>query len=166
MSLSTIQVIKTRRSIRSFLDKPVDEEIIREVIDCGRLAATALNVQPWEFVVVRDQAMRERLSRVCDYGKFLSQSPVCIAVFCRETKYYLEDGSAAIENILLAAWANGVGTCWIAGDKKSYAPEIAQTLSAPKDCRLIGLVAMGYPKEAAKMPTKRPLDEVLHWEKF
>lgn len=84
---------------------------------------------------------------------------------CRETKYYLEDGSVGTENILLAACAHGLGSCWVAGDKKRYAAEICRLVGAPSGCRLISLVPNGYPAETP-MKSKRPLSDVLHWEKY
>ncbi len=166
MDAEAIGVIKTRRSVREFGSDPVDEAVIRDVVDCGRLAPSAHNKQLWEFVVVRDAAMRGQLKEVMDHGKFLDQSPVCIAVFCRAESYYVEDGSAAIENILLAARAHGLGSCWIAGDKKPYAATIGEMLGAPEGVKLVGVVALGYATGEPKMPRKRTLDEVLHWERF
>jgi nitroreductase len=164
MESEAIRVIKTRRSVRKFKTDPVDEAIILDVVDCGRLAATGRNEQPWEFVVVRDAAMREQIADLTEYGKFIRVAPVCIAVLCRDTKYYLEDGSAAIQSMLVAAWTHGVGTCWVAGDKKAYAPRIAELLGATEGIRLIGLIAMGHAAEPPRMPPKRSLEDVLHWE--
>jgi nitroreductase len=73
--------------------------------------------------------------------------------------------SAATQNILLAACAHGLGSCWVAGDKKPYATDIAKRLGAPGDCRLISLIALGYPAENPRKP-KRSLAVVLHWEIF
>ena len=162
----TIRVLQTRRSVRHFKSDPVDEAIIREAIDCGRLAPTALNVQPWEFIVARDENIRRRLSEITEHGKFISQAPVCIVVFCKECKYYLEDGCSALVNILNAAWAYGVGTCWVAGDKKPYASQVGELLGVPGEYQLVGLIAMGYPEAPPQSLNKRSLDEVLHWEKF
>ncbi len=166
MSAELIEVIKTRRSVRKYQADPINETIIREVIDCGRLAASGWNKQPWEFVIVRDQAKRQKLSELAEHGSFIKYSPVCIAVFCKETEHYLEDTSAAIQNILVAAWAYGIGTCWVAGHKKPNNPAIAELCGAPQDVQLVALVAMGYPLEPAKMPEKRSLDEVLHMEHY
>ena len=118
--MEALEAIKTRRSVRSFSNKPVEREIIERILDCARLAPSANNTQPWEFVVVTDQAIRESIAGLTDYGKFIAEAPVCIAVFCKDTKYYLEDGCAASENILVAAWALGLSSCWVAGDKKQY----------------------------------------------
>jgi nitroreductase len=103
---------------------------------------------------------------LADYGKFIAQSPACIAVFCKDTKYYLEDGCAATQNMLVAATALGVQSCWVAGDKKPYCGAIAELLKVPSGYKLISLVALGYAETPGKPTPKRDLQEVIHWEKF
>jgi nitroreductase len=115
------------------------------------MSPSAVNIQPWEFIVVTDPETRKKIADLTDYGKFIANAPVCIAVFCKDTKYYLEDGSAATMAILLAAWSYGLGTCWVAGDKKHYAEPIRQLLGVPEGYKLVSLIAMGYP---AEQPTK------------
>jgi nitroreductase len=163
--MDAIEVLKTRRSVRAYADKPVPKQILEDLVDCGRLAASAINIQPWEFVVVTDAGMLRRLGETTDHGRFIAHAPVCVAVICQDTKYYLEDGSAATQNILLAAHAHGLGSCWVAGDKKPYAPDICKMLGAPGGYRLVSLIALGYPAESSEK-AKRPLSQVLHWEKF
>lgn len=136
------------------------------MILAASLAPTARNVQPWEFVVITDKKRREELSAlVSPNGSFVKQAPACLAVLCRDTKYYLEDGAAATTQALLCATALGLGTCWIAGDKKEYADKVRQFLGAPDNCKLVSLIAVGY---AAGMPSaeKRPLETMIHWGKF
>ena len=177
--MDTIKSLKTRRSIRKFLSKPVEKEIIEDIIDCGRLAPTANNVQPWEFIVVTDSEIRKKIADITDYGKFISSAPVCIVIFSKDTKYYLENGSAATENILLAANSYGLGSCWVAGDKKRYADDIRKLLNVPEGYRLVSLIPVGYsdekrslvPTESTsvhKEPTlaKRGLKDVIHREKW
>jgi len=163
--MDAIECMKTRRSIRAYLDKPVPKEVIEDIVDCGRLAASAINIQPWKFIAVTDSAMRKRIADISDYGKFIAQAAVCIAVFCQEGKYYLEDGSAATQNVLNAARAHGLGSCWVAGDKKAYAPVISDLLGLPEDYKLVSLVAIGYAAEE-RNPEKKPLSDVLHWERY
>lgn len=163
--MDAIEMLKTRRSVRTYQDRPVPREVIEDIVDCGRLAASAINIQPWEFVVVTDAAVRRRLAGITDHGKFIAEAPVCIVVLCRDSKYYLEDGSAATENMLLAARAHGLGSCWVAGDKKPYAPDICKAVGAPEGLRLVSLIAMGFPAEQPEKE-KRPLADVLHWEKY
>ncbi len=163
--MDAILALKTRRSVRSFENRPVAREIIEDIIDCGRLAPSAVNVQPWEFVVVTEPRLKQRIAETTDHGRFLAEAPVCVVVLCRETKYYLEDGSAATENILVAARAHGLGSCWIAGDKKAYAPDICRLVGAPEGFRLVSLVAIGN-GQAQGTKHKRPLSDVLHWDHY
>lgn len=164
--MDVFEAIKRRASVRRYSDKKVARELLEKLIDAGRRAPSGRNVQPWEFIVITDQTTREELASITNYGSFIADAPACIAVYCRDSKYYLEDGSAAIQNILLAATALGLGTCWVAGDKKPYVNEISEILSVPHGYKLVALVAVGYPSGDVPVKEKRPLKEVLHWEKF
>jgi nitroreductase len=163
--METIEALKTRRSVRVYTRQPPPRQILEALIDCGRLAATAINIQPWEFVVVTDPEMLRKIAQATDHGRFIVDAPVCVAVLCQDTKYYLEDGSAATQNILVAAHAHGLGACWVAGDKKPYAPDICRLIGAPKGYKLVSLIPLGYPAETPEKP-KRPLSDVLHWETY
>ncbi len=163
--MDAIEALKTRRCVRAYTGQPVPRETIEDLIDCGRLAASAINIQPWEFVVVTDRETLRKMAGATDHGRFIADAALCIVVLSRETKYFLEDGSAATQNILLAAHARGLGACWVAGDKKPYADDIRKLVGAPEGFRLISLIPVGCP---AERPTKekRPLSDVLHWERY
>ena len=163
--MDAVECIKTRRSIRQYKSEAVDREVIQDIVDCGRFAATAINIQPWKFVAVTSPEMLRRIASTTDHGKFIADAPCCIAVFCEKVKYYLEDGSAATQNILLAARAHGLGSCWIAGDKKPYCDEIRRLLNVPESCALVSLVAIGQ-SESVPSPAKKSLTEVLFWEHY
>lgn len=163
--MDCLSALKTRRSVRAYTGEPVSREVLADLVDCGRLAATAINIQPWEFVVVTDRARLEAIAGATDYGRFIATAAACIVVLCRETKYYLEDGCNASQNILVAAHAHGLGGCWVAGDKKLYADAVCRLVGAPAGYRLVSLLAVGHPAESAEKP-KRPVAEVLHWEQF
>lgn len=163
-----LNFLKCRRSVRTFQNKNITKKTLEQIVEVARFSATARNLQPWEFVVVTDKNKLSRLAELAENGKFIAQAAACIAVFSIDTKYFLEDGSAATCNILLAATALGIGSCWIAGDKKPYCPQVSVLLNAPVGMKLISLVALGYPQEkgAFKMMPKRGLKEMLHWERF
>ncbi len=163
-----LKLLKTRRSIRVFQDKNIPKKTLEEIIDAARFAPTARNVQPWEFVVVTDKKKIAELANLGQNAKFMVGAAACIVVFCADSNYFLEDGSAATCNILLAATALGIGSCWIAGDKKSYCQQVNALLNAPANMKLISLIALGYPQEADafKVTQKREVKELLHWEKF
>ncbi len=166
--MDILEVLKKRRSIRIFQDKQIHKEDLEKLVDVARYAATARNVQPWKFVIVTDTKVLNLLGELGENAKLIAGSKACIIVFCENTKYYLEDGCAATVNILNAATALGIGSCWVAGDKKPYTEDVARILNAPKGLKLVSLVALGYPKEkdVFRAADKKPLQEILYWEKF
>ena len=164
--MEALEALKGRRSVRVYEEKAVPKNTLEEIIDAARLAPSANNIQPWEFVVVTDKATRKTIADLTDYGKFIAQSGACVAVFCKDVKHYLEDGSAATENILVAAHALGLGTCWVAGFKKAYAEPVRKLLGVPDGHNLVSLISLGFPSVKAEAHDKRGLQEVLHWEKF
>jgi len=166
LPMQTQEAVKQRHSCRSFNGKPIAADLIEELINCASLAPTARNIQPWEFVAITKKETLGKLAQLAENGRFLAESSCCIAVLAQETKYYLEDGCAATENILLCATDSGLASCWVAGDKKDYCGKVKELLGVPKDLKLVSLVALGYSDTKADVPAKRALEEVLHWEKF
>jgi len=163
--MDAIVCLKTRRSVRVYNDTPVPPEAIEAMVDCARLAPTAMNRQPWTFVVVCDAATRTKLAEIVGHAPFITQAPACIAVFCAGTEFWVEDGSAATENLMLAAWARGLGTCWVAGYQVPYAEAVGELLGAPTGQQLLSLVTVGHPAESPVVD-KRPLADVIRWERF
>ncbi len=164
--MDAIQALKERRSVRKYLDKQVPGEILEDIIKCGMMAATANNKQPWAFVLVTDRQKRRDIAQKATYGRFIADAPACVAVFGKKgEKYFLEDCSAATQNIMVAAKAHGIGSCWVAGHGKEYGEDIARLLSVPQEYTLVSLISLGYPAENP-VKSKRSLDEVLHREQF
>lgn len=160
------EAVNKRQSVRDYLDKEVPREFIEKIVDSGRRAATARNIQPWEFVAVTEKSkIIELADMVSPNGDFMRKARAAIVVFSQETKYYLEDCSAATENMLLAITALGLGACWIAGDKKDYALSVVDKFKA-KGLKLVSVIAIGYPQNPLQPKTKKSLKEVIHWEKL
>lgn len=164
--MDAIKAIKTRRSIRSYKPDKISKKVLKDIIDCGRLAATAMNIQPWEFVVVTDSNILKTISANMEHSQFLGGSSAGIFVVTKNTEYYLEDGAAATENILIAANAYGISSCWIAGEKQTFAEKVLKLIAAPKSYKLVSIVSLGFANEKPKKQAKRRLGEVLHWEIF
>jgi len=164
--MDAFECISKRASVREYQTKSISQQALTQLVDAGRRAPTARAVEPWEFVVVTERELLQTLGELANTGVFIKDSAACIAVFCQDTKYYLEDGCAATENILLAACSFGLGACWVAGDKKPYAEEIKKLLNAPSDLKLISLIALGWPKEEIRQSKKRQIKEVIHWQRF
>ena len=166
--MDLITAIKTRRSLRAYKAQDIPKEDVEGIIDAARFAPTARAVEPLEFIAVTNKETLKKISDLAENGRFIAQAAACVVVFSGDTKYYLEDGCAATENILLAARARGIGSCWVAGDKKPYCLEIAKLLGVPVTYKLVSLISLGYPLSGDdfKIAQKKGLEEVLHWEKF
>lgn len=164
--MNTIDAINKRVSVRKYAQKPVERDLLTQLVDAARRAPTARKIEPWEFIVVTDREILARLGEIADHGPFIAESGACIAVYCDDTKYYLEDGSAATENILLAATDAGLGTCWVAGDKKPYAGEVSNILSVPAKYKLVSLISVGWAEVMPEQSRNRGVEDVIHWDRF
>jgi nitroreductase len=160
------EVVKNRKSVREYSDKAVAKDLIEKIIDAGRLAATARNEQPWEFVVTSDKKILKKICDMCPNGPFIKDASHLIAVFSKDTKYYIEDCSAATQNMLLAIEALGLGGCWVAGDKKHYAEDTRKIFNAPDGYKLVSMITIGYPEKEETPHAKKNLKDVLRWERY
>jgi nitroreductase len=164
--MDVFQAISERVSVREYQARPIDKGLLEKLVDAGRRAPTARRVEPWDFVVVTDRKVLEALGETANTGSFIKGAASCIAIYCKDTKYYLEDGSAATENVLIAAAGLGLGACWVAGDKKPYAGKVSELLGVPREFKLISLISVGWPKAKLQQIKNRNLKDVIHWEKF
>ena len=161
--MEALEAIQKRRSVRKFTGEIIPREHLEKIVDAGRLAATGSNRQPWDFIVVTDEAMIEQLTVV---GKWMRKAGAIIAVVVDPySRWWLEDGSAAIQNMLVASTALGYGACWVEGDALPHEEQFKALLFIPKGKRLLALVPVGVAEE---WPTveKRPLESVLHWQVY
>lgn len=173
--LDVFEAIKGRRSIRTFTSEEASEEEVERLIDAARMAPSAGNIQSWEFVIVRDAEIKRRLSVAALDQRFIEEAPVVIVVCANETRsgwsygsrgvtlYCLQDTAAAIQNILLAAYALGLGTCWVGA---FHEEEVRRLLNAPRGFRPVAIVPVGHPAEKPIARSKRSLREIVHYEKF
>ena len=160
-----LNALKTRWSVRTYTAEPVERIVIEDIIDCGRFAPTAMNDQPWEFVVITGKDDLKRIPTILGHAEFIANAAFCVLVLARESSCVVEDACAATENLLLAAEGYGLGACWVAANQQAYAPVVAQAFGAPPELRLISIVSVGHPAETPQVD-KRPLADMLHWERF
>lgn len=168
--MELMQAIRARRSIRSYLDRPVEEEKLLAVLEAGRLAPSARNMQDWRFIVVSDPATRQRLAEAARDQQFVAQAPLVIAacgtsdlvMTCGQPAYAI-DVAIALDHMTLAAASLGLGSCWIGA---FYEDRVKQILAVPPEVRVVALLPLGYP---ADMPAPRPrksLEDIAareHW---
>lgn len=161
--MNALEAIGKRRSVRKYTGEPIPRKDLEKIVDAGRLAATGSNRQPWDFVVVTDRAMVERLKVAAEWME--KAAAIIAVVMDPSSRWWVEDGSAAVENMLIASTALGYGSCWLEGYTLPHEEEFKKLLGVPKVKRLLTLVPIGVPVE---WPTreKRSLEEVLHWERY
>lgn len=159
-------VIKKRRSTRNYEDRAVEEDKLKRVLDAARIAPSAANVQPWRFMVVKSKEVKEKLRSAYDREWFW-RAPVIICA-CgvkreawrrRDGKSYLEvDVTIAMDHLILAATAEGLGTCWIA----NFDPdEVKRILDLPDGMEPIVLTPLGYPASSPGPTSRKSLDEIV-----
>ena len=161
--MDALEAIRRRRSVRRYTGDPIPREDLEKIVDAGRLAASGNNRQPWDFIVVTDRAMIDRLKVAA--GWMDKAGAIIAVVLDPSSRWWLEDGSAAVENMLIASTALGYGSCWLEGYTLPREEEFKALLDVPEGKRLLTLVPIGVP---AEWPTveKKPLEQVIHWEKF
>lgn len=164
--METADAISKRVSVRRYKDAIIEKKLLEKLVDAGRRAPTARGVEPWKFVVVTQKQTLTELGKIVTTGSFIKDAAACIVVLCEDTKYYLEDGCAATENILLAAADLDLGACWVAGEKKPYAAEVCKMIGAPSNMKLVSLISLGWPKGKITQQKNRSVKDVLHWERF
>jgi len=161
--LDALEAIRKRRSIRKYMDDAIPKSDLETIVDAGRLASTGSNRQPWDFVVVTDRTMIDQFIAA---GAWIGKAgAVIVVVLDPVSRWWVEDGAAAIENMLLAGTALGYGACWVEGDALPREALFKTLLGVPDGKRVMALIPIGV---AAEIPTqeKKPLGEVLHWEKY
>ncbi len=164
--MDLFEAIYNRRSIRKYKNEPINKELLEKAIDAGRWAPSARSENPWKFVILTERKRIDDLQQIVgSNGLFLKEAQAAIIIICKDTKYYLEDGCAATQNILLALHGLHLGGCWIAGDKKPYDKNVIEFIGAPENYKLVSIISAGIPDE--KPQKKKPdLNEVLCWDKF
>ncbi|NQT49020.1 MAG: nitroreductase family protein [Chloroflexi bacterium] len=165
--MDVLEAIRDRRSIRRYQSKPIPEDKLQQILEAGCWAPSANNDQPWRFVVVREEKVRKELARVATYGSFLAEAPVGIAVVIDPygSTHPVEDGAAATQNMLLAAHAVGLGTCWIGSYGAGYEERAKEVLGIPRDRRLLSLISVGYPAESP-MSSRLGLSKIVCYDRY
>jgi len=175
MSNPVLEAIRNRRTSIRFEKTPVEEEKIQAILEAGRWAPSWLNSQPWRLIVVADQRIRETLSEHVPtiYNLGIREAPVCIAVCVNPREdpfHFVEDGAIATQNMALAAYSLGLGSCWIGvfdskGEKNSAEERIKSILGIPKNFRLISVLPIGIPRNIPEKDRKE-LSQLVYRDKF
>jgi nitroreductase len=178
--MSVLDIIRKRQSVRKYLDKPVEDEKLKLVLEAARLAPSSSNSQPWRFIAVKDKGLRSKLMHAVPLGvaainKFIDEAPVVIvgcvtpgffqkvsSLFGREN--HIVDVSIAMEHMVLAAEELELGTCWIGWFDEG---KVKKLLNVPKNAKVVAMLTLGYPTEGGThATTRKPLEEIKSIDKY
>ncbi len=169
------EAIKGRRSIRKFKKQKVTKDTVTQLIEAASYAPSAGNIQPWHFIIARNSALKKKLAEASYHQTHTEQAPVIIVVCADEKKsamgygnrgrtlYCLQDTAAATQNILLTAYALGLGTCWTGSFNED---EVKEAVNAPEGVRPVVMISVGYPDVIPKPRNRKLLSEIVHFDGF
>jgi nitroreductase len=163
--LDILDIIRTRRSVRRFDNKPVPEELLMEILEAGRWAPSGMNNQPWKFAVIDNRGLNEGISKLTRYAAIVKSARVLIAVFLDNTETYhrtkdVQAVGACIQNMLLEAHSLGLGAVWLGEIIKSD-KEIRTLLGIGEDLEFMALIALGYPYEKPRGVKRKELKDLI-----
>ncbi len=169
--MDVIEARKTRRSIRSYKEKEIEEEKLEIVLEAARLAPSARNVQEWKFIVVKDKDTRKKLAVAAKDQKFVGEAPVVIAACAVETQHTMSCGqlcypidlAIAVEHMTLKAVEEGLGSCWIGAFRED---EVKKILGIPEKVRVVALLPVGYPEYVPSPTPRKFINEIVAFEKW
>ena len=163
--MQTLDAIAKRRSVRRFTGGPVPREDLLRIVDAGRLAASGHNRQPWDFILVTDPDLMAKITERCS-AWMADAGAIIVLVVDPASRWWLEDGSAAAQNVLLAATDLGYGSCWVEGTMLPHEDYFKEVFGIPQERRILTLIPIGVPEVWPEMKEKRSLAEVVHWQKW
>ena len=164
-SRGVFDTIRTLLAVRSYRDTPVPDDLARRIVEAGRLTGSAMNGQPWHFVVVRDGETLRKLGALASSGPYVAQAPLAIVVAIEKTRFAVSDASRAIQSMMLTAWAEGVGSNWVGFGGIDKAKPL---LGIPAGLDVLAILPFGYPTRAVGRGRKnrKPLRQVAHVEQY
>jgi nitroreductase len=164
--MDVFDAVRTMLAVRAYQDRPVPEAVVRRILEAGRLTGSASNEQPWHFIVVQEPDTLRRLGPLAYTGPYIAQAPLAVVIAVNKTRFAVSDGSRAIQSMMLAAWADGVGSNWVGFS--GTLEGIRSLLNIPAELDVLAVLAFGYPADAVGRGRKKrkSLAEVAHRERF
>jgi nitroreductase len=163
--MEVFDAIRTLLAVRAYQDRPVPEAVLRRILEAGRLTASAMNKQPWHFIVVQNPDTLRQLGAIAKTGTYIAQAPLAIVVAIKPTRNAVSDASRAIQHMLLAAWGEGVGGNWVGAVGLAA---LKPLLGIPDEFDVLAILAFGYPANPVGQGKKerKPLPEIAHRERW
>jgi nitroreductase len=167
------EVIKKRKSVRKYSTKKIPDDVLNRVLEAGRIAPSAKNIQPWKFVVVRDTALKKQVAEASRGQMFMADADAIICGCALEKiawgrmggymSSFAVDLAIAMDHMILAAANEGLGTCWIGAFEEKA---VKLLLGVPDDVKIVALTPLGYAAEEPKDRGRKPINEVITYDKY
>jgi nitroreductase len=163
--MEVFDAVRGLLAVRSYKDTPIPDAVVQRIVEAGRLTGSGMNRQPWHFIVVRDRKTLGLLGELASSGRYVAEAPLAIVVAIDKTPFAVSDASRAIQSMLLAAWADGVGSNWVGFGGLD---KVKALLDIPNQVEVLAILPFGYPVRAIGRGKKqrRALREVAHLERF
>lgn len=163
--MEVFEAVRTVLAVRNYQDKPVPPDIIRRIVEAGRLTGSSMNGQPWHFIVVENRDTLRELGALAPTGPYIAQAPLAIVVVIEKTRFAVSDASRAIQSMILAAWSEGVGSNWVGFVGMNGFNSL---LGIPDELDVLAILPFGYPTQDIGKGKKqrKPLSKVAHLERF
>jgi nitroreductase len=163
--MDVFEAVRTILAVRDYEDRAVPQDVIRRIVEAGRLTGSSMNAQPWHFVVVQDPDTLAQIGALARTGGYTARAPLAIAVVIDPTRFAVSDASRAIQSMTLTAWSEGVGSSWVGF---SGLDAVKSLLGIPDNLDLLAIIPFGYPAQTVGQGKKKrkPLAEVAHRERF
>jgi nitroreductase len=158
-----LEFLKGRRSIRAFQKEEIKEEHLKMILEAGRWTPSASNRQPWEFIIIKDKEILQKVSEIAIYGKFIKLAPLAIAIVGKpfeSPNWYNIDTSLVSMQMMLMAWSLGIGTCWIGSMDRE---KVKKLLGINKEDYLLTILPIGYIRGNIPKPTlRKSLSQIMN----
>jgi nitroreductase len=163
--MEVLDCISTRPAVRSFRSDPIPDAVVKKILEAGRQAHSQRNRQPWRFVVVRSRETLKEIGALASTGPYIADAHLAIALVMEGAKNPQIDAARVAECLMLAAWGEGVGSCWVGGLDR---PKIKELLNIPETADLITVIPFGYPtdEEKAKKKVRKRLRTIAYRERY
>ncbi len=164
--MDVFEAVRTVLAVREYKDTPIQPDIVREIVEAGRLTASASNRQPWHFIVVEDPNLLRQLGSLARTGPYIAQAPLAVVVAVDDPKFGVSDGSRAIQSMILAAWDKGVGSNWVGFIGGLDA--VKSPLGIPGNWDVLAILSFGFPAQPVGQGKKsrKPFDEVVSFNRY
>ncbi len=163
--METFETIKTMLAVRTYRQQSIPSDVVTRILEAGRLTGSSRNTQQWDFVVIQDPQVRQQLGQLAANGPYIADAALAIAIVVPDSPVGYIDGTRAAQDMMLTAWAAGIGSNWV-GNVNIH--QIKQLLHVPSERMILTIIPFGYPTETAGRGNKdrKPLSQIAHQEQF